>query len=311
MFTYDNKDKLNFAFHLKVDSEHELYIEDIGNKEGIPIIFLHGGPGGGIDEKSRSFFNPDKFHVILFEQRGVGRSKPFLSLKNNTVLDSVSDIEKIREHYGIDKWYVFGGSYGSTLALTYAIHHPERCLGLILRGIFLGRKADIDWLYNGGAGQFYPEEFQRFKNFIPKDEQNDLVDAYYKRLRSNDEDLRLQAAKHWSDWENGVTKLMPRSIDYEAKPTKTDLQLALMEAHYFANRMFWYEDNYILNRSSNLEGIHLEIFHGRYDVDCRPSGAFLLSQAVKSAHLNIIEASGHSGFEQNIYDAIVKYLDEL
>lgn len=306
---YDNHE-LNRAFHLQVDDIHKIYIEDVGNPEGIPVIFLHGGPGGGINEKSRSFFHPNSFHTILFDQRGVGKSEPFLCLENNTVLDSVADIEKIREYYGFESWIVFGGSYGSTLALAYAIHHPERVRSLILRGIFLGRKADIDWLYNGGAAQFFPEEFARFKNYIPEAEQNDLVDAYYKLMLKSDLS-RAEACKRWSDWETAVSTLLPKEIDYAAEVTDGELSLGLMEAHYFANRMFWYEDNYLLNRADRLAKIPMHIFHGRYDINCRPVGAYELQKACPHAKLHFVEASGHSSFEPAMHEALVNQMDEL
>ena len=307
---YENTN-LNKSFYLQVDDIHEIYIEDVGNPNGEAVIFLHGGPGGGISEKSRTFFNPQKYHVILFDQRGVGRSKPFLELSNNTVLDSVSDIEKIREYYGFEKMHVFGGSYGSTLALAYAIHFPERVKSLTLRGIFLGRKEDIDWLYNGGASYFYPEEYQRFKNYIPEAEQDDLVDAYYRRMRSPKIASRNEACKRWSDWESNVSYLISEYIDLAGEVTNTDLSLGLMEAHYFANRMFWYEDNYLLNRAERLAKIPMTIFHGRYDINCRPSGAFALKQACPHAELKIIEACGHSSFEKELYKALVFHMDDL
>lgn len=307
---YENSPLID-AFHLDVDETHSLYIEEVGNPEGTPILFLHGGPGGGISEKSRVFFHPQKYRLILFDQRGSGRSTPFLSLENNTVLDSVSDIEKIREYYGFEKWFVFGGSYGSTLALSYAIHFPERVSGLILRGIFLGRQFDIDWLFNGGAGLFYPEEFARFEAYIPVEEQDDLVAAYYKRMRSHNTVIRDEACKRWSDWESSITTLVPEFVDYAAPVQDHELSLGLLEAHYFANRMFWYEDNYILNRADKLVKIPIDIFHGRYDVDCVPGAAYDLKQALPHAKLNIIESSGHSAYEPELLKALTYFLDDM
>lgn len=296
--------------HLKVDDVHTLYIEECGNPEGQPVLFLHGGPGGAVSEASRRFFDPEYYRIILFDQRGSGQSTPFLSLYNNTILYSVKDIELIRQHLGIETWFVFGGSYGSTLALTYAIHYPQHVAHLILRGIFLGRQEDVDWLFKFGASEFYPEEFAKFKQHVLSSQQADLVSAYYRLMTSGDEVIRNAACKAWSDWEGGiVTMVKPAIKNHQIE--SYDLSLGLLEAHYFVNQMFWKEDNYILNRIQPLESIPMAIFHGRYDVDCRVSGAYELAEACPHADLTIVELAAHSPSEGPLFAALVTYMDEL
>ena len=267
------------SHHLKVDQTHTLYIEECGNLEGQPVVFLHGGPGGAVSELSRRFFDPEHYRIILFDQRGCGQSQPFLSLENNTILFSVGDLEKIRAYLNIDSWYVFGGSYGSTLALAYAIHYPERVDHLILRGIFLGRQADIDWLFQFGASE-------------------------------GNESERNAACKAWSDWEGALVNMV-KTTDTKTSIDKYDLSLGLLEAHYFANQMFWKEDNYLLSRSQQLKEIPMAIFHGRYDVDCRVSSAYELKKACPHASLNIIELAAHSPNEGPLFEALVHYMDQL
>lgn len=299
------------SFHLPVSDGHELYVEEAGNPDGQPVIFLHGGPGGSVSEKSRRFFNPEKYRMILFDQRGTGQSKPFLSLESNTVLASVEDIEVIRDKLDIDEWIVFGGSYGSTLALAYAIHRPERVQHLVLRGIFLGRDADIHWLFQFGASEFYPAEFQRFKDFLPAGDRDDIVQSYYRIMTGDDKDLAKQAMKSWNDWESSLIYLVPQSVDYDAEVTTQDQSSGLLEAHYFANKMFWGEDNYLLDRIDAITEIPTDIVHGRYDVDCRPSGAYQLAQALPQSQLHIIEAAGHSPYEEGMMAKLIEIMDRL
>ncbi len=310
MTGYENSKLIN-SFHLKVDDTHELYIEEYGKKDGLPVIFLHGGPGGGISSSSKNFFNPEKYHIILFDQRGSGKSRPFLNIENNTVLHSVQDINEIAKYFDLDTFYLFGGSYGSTLALVYAIHYPERVRGLILRGIFLGRQIDIDWLYNGGAGEFFPEEFAKFRDNIPANEQDDLVYAYYRRIIGADIFVRNEACKSWSDWESSVSKLTPEFPDSTADVTDPELSIATMEAHYFANRMFWFEDDYILNRVDKLNGVPIYIFHGRYDTVCMPSAAYELAEALPHANLKFVENAGHSAFDPEMFKELVNFMDAM
>lgn len=303
--------KINQVYYLKVDATHTLYVEECGNPDGQPILFLHGGPGGSVGEASRRFFNPEKYRIILFDQRGTGQSQPFLSLENNTVLDSVADIEKIRQHLDIDQWFVFGGSYGTTLALAYAIHYPHHIQHLILRGIFLGRQSDVDWLFQEGAGYFYPEEFARFNNYIPENEQFDLVQAYYKRMTNSDEKVRDEACYEWSQWETAIVKLIQNPKDLGQPVTNMDRSIGLLEAHYFANKMFWGEDNYLLNRVDKLQDIPMDIVHGRYDVDCRLISAYELQQACPKAQLHIVTLGSHTPYDDAMFEQIVSIMDDL
>lgn len=302
---------VNKQYHLEVDSHHTLYIEECGNPEGVPVIFLHGGPGGAISETSRRFFDPSYYRIILFDQRGSGQSRPFLSLQDNTPLYSVSDMEKIRQHLEIDQWIVFGGSYGSTLALAYAIHYPQTVLHLVLRGVFLGRQSDVDWLFKEGASEFYPAEFDRFKSFIQPGQQHDLVSAYYRLMTGEDAAAREAACLAWSQWEGGIVKLVNKPAAETSKAEPHDLSLGLLEAHYFANKMFWKEDNFLLNRAHQLADIPMSIFHGRYDVDCRVSGAYDLKQACPHANLNIVELASHSPNEGPLFEALVDCMEQL
>lgn len=296
--------------HLEVSDGHSLYIEERGNPEGQPVLFLHGGPGGSISDKSFHFFNPDKYHIIAFDQRGTGQSRPFLSLENNTVDASVEDIEAIRQHLNINNWIIFGGSYGSTLALAYAIKYPKSVQHMVLRGIFLGRQEDIDWLFEGGAGNFYPEEFAKFKNFVPENRQNHIVKGYYEIMMNGDISMRNEASKAWADWESGLTTIIP-NFNEDPKITNSDLSLGLLEAHYFANNMFWDDDNYLLNNMSEIADIPIDIVHGRLDVDCRVKGAYDLKEAHLLNQLHVVEGGAHSPFEPVMMEKLVSIMDRL
>lgn len=297
------------SFFLPVVNGHQLYVETVGNPNGIPVVFLHGGPGGCITEKCRTFFNPEKYFVILFDQRGTGKSTPFLSLENNTPFSNAQDIEKIRKHLGIERWLVFGGSYGTTLGLVYAILFPERVQHLIFRGIFLGREEDISWLFQKGADGFYPEEFQKFKNIIPVEEQHNLVAAYYQRMIEGDNNQRARFCKAWSDWENSILRIKNEPLTEKIIPT--DVSAGLLEAHYFKHQMFWDDDDFLLKNVHRLENIPMDIFHGRFDVDCRVQGAYELKKAYPTANLHIVQQASHYPYDRPLYDELIKKMDEL
>ena len=301
---------VNQSQHIDVGDGHSIYVEECGNPNGIPVIFLHGGPGGLISEKSRRFFNPAKYRIILFDQRGTGQSLPHLSLLNSTVDASVEDIEVIRHHFDVDSWIVFGGSYGSTLALAYAIKYKEFVDRLVLRGIFLGRQSDIDWLFKFGASEFFPQAFAKYQSFIEPAKQDDLVSAYYDMMINGTIDERNQACKHWNEWEGHVIYHTPVAVE-SSEITNEDLSQGLLESHYFINKMFWNDDNYLLNNVSVLDDIPIDIYHGRYDVDCRLSGAWDLKAVLPHAVLNIVEGAGHSPFEEPMYSELVKIMDEI
>jgi proline iminopeptidase len=296
---------------LAVDEPHQLYVEESGNPEGIPVVFLHGGPGAGCEPFQRRFFDPDRFRIVLFDQRGCGRSTPHADLSGNTTQDVVADIERIREHLGIGRWLVFGGSWGSTLGLVYAETHPERVLGLVLRGIFLCRPRDIHWFYQEGASYLFPDYWEEYLAPIPPQERGRMVDAYYARLTGEDEVTRMAAAKAWSLWEGRTATLLPRQsvIDHFGNPF-TALSLARIECHYFINESFLQPDQ-ILARADRLRDIPGVIVHGRYDVVCPVEQAFALHRAWPQARLEVIADAGHSATEPGIVDALVRATDEF
>ena len=309
MAGYENQ-LVRETYDLKVSDVHTLYVEECGKSDGVPVIFLHGGPGSCITEKARTFFDPNYYRIILFDQRGCGKSRPFADLRDNTIFHLVEDIEKIRTFLGIEDWFVFGGSFGSTLALTYAIHHPNRVKALILRGIFLARREDTKWLYQEGASYLFPDVFEAFKNHIEEDKRDDLMRAYYEKLTSKEEEVRREAAKHWSHWERSVITLLPPT-DLPTECTEDDVSLARLECHYFVNEMHWEEDNYILNHINKIKQIPTYIVHGRYDVDCRPIGAYELHRALEHSNLTFVDAAGHSPYEKGMFEKLVDIMDGL
>ena len=296
----------------KVSDLHTLYVEQSGNPNGIPVVFLHGGPGGGVNEDHRRFFDPKKYRIVLFDQRGAGQSTPAAELKDNSTWDLVSDIEKIREHLGIQKWVVFGGSWGSTLALTYAISHPEKVQHLILRGIFLCRPSEIHWFYQHGASEIYPDVWESYHNHIPAEERGDFVKAYYKRLTHENADVRLAAAKVWSKWEAATSKLFVdvQAIDDFDDPTYA-LQFARIECHYFINNSFFKTNNWIIENIAKIKHIPCDIVQGRYDVVCPARSAWDLHRAWPEANLQIIQDAGHAAAEPGIKAALVSATDRL
>ncbi|MDX1920385.1 MAG: prolyl aminopeptidase [Candidatus Caenarcaniphilales bacterium] len=298
------------TFRFKVSEIHELYVEEIGNLQGQPVVFLHGGPGGGLAEKHRQYFNPEKYRVILFDQRGAGKSTPHACLEENTTWDLVSDIEKIREHLNIEKWLVFGGSWGSTLALAYAETHPERVSGLILRGIFLCRKSEIDWFYQEGCSWIYPDLWEKYIAPVPEDKRGKMVEAYYELLTSDDEHTRLAAARAWSTWEGATIKLIPdlNLIENFDDPGMA-LSLARIECHYFINNCFLRSDNQLLEDIYKIRHIPTIIVHGRYDVVCPTKNAWDLHKAFPEAKLHIIQDAGHAVDEPGIINALIEATD--
>lgn len=296
---------------LAVDQTHRLHLETCGTAQGLPVVFLHGGPGSGCEPWHRRFFDPAAYRIVLFDQRGCGRSRPHASLEDNTTAHLVSDMERIREHLGIERWVVFGGSWGSTLALAYAEAHPERVLGLVLRGIFLCRPRDIHWFYQEGAGRLFPDYWEDYLAPIPETERDDMVSAYYRRLTGEDEVARMAAAKAWSEWEGRTATLLPNPgvVDHFRDP-HVALSLARIECHYFMNQSFL-EPNQLLRDAHRLADIPGTIVHGRYDVVCPLDQAHALHRAWPRAKLEIIPDAGHSAGEPGIVDALVRATDEL
>lgn len=298
--------KSNRQFWLKVDAPHELYVEESGSPDGMPVVFVHGGPGAGCEEKHRSYFDPGLFRIVLFDQRGAGKSRPHASLENNTTLALVADMERIRTELGIDKWLVFGGSWGSTLALVYAELHPERVLGLILRGIFLCRPSEIHWFYQEGANRLFPDYWQDFIAPIPETERHDLLHAHYLRLTGDDEVARMRSAEAWSVWEGRTATLTPKKevVDFFSDP-HVALSLSRIEAHYFVNNIFL-KPNQILAEAYKLKNIPGVIVHGRYDVVCPLENAWDLHRAWPEARLEIVPDAGHSASEPGIVNALIQ-----
>ena len=298
--------------NLKVSDLHTVYFEQSGNRHGDPVIFLHGGPGGGTNSDQRRFFDPQHYRIILMDQRGCGNSTPFAELQENTTWDLIADIEKLRQHLGLEKWHVFGGSWGSTLALTYAIHHADKVKSLVLRGIFLCRPSEIQWFYQNGAGQIFPEPWDKYFHFIPAEERHDFVKAYYKRLTSSDENLRLEAARIWSQWEAGTSYLHPKStaLDEMEDPRKA-LPFARIECHYFINNAFFPTSNYILENAHKLSKIPGVIVQGRYDVVCPATSAYELHKVWPSSRLIMIPDAGHAASEPGTRSALIQATDDF
>jgi len=254
-------------------------VEECGKPEGIPVVFIHGGPGAGCEKYHRQFSDPERYRIILFDQRGCGKSTPHAELVNNTTQDLVADMEAIREHLGIQRWMLFGGSWGSTLSLVYAQTHPEKVLAMVLRGIFLCRQHEIDWFYQEGASRIYPDVWEKYLEPVPETEQHDMVKAYYKRLTGDDEFHRMQAAKAWSLWEGRTATLISsqKVLDHFGDP-HTALSLARIECHYFMNHSFLAE-NQLLDNAAKLHGIPGIIVQGRYDMICPMQSAWQLHKA--------------------------------
>jgi len=291
---------------LDVGDGHHLYYEVCGNPHGKPVVFLHGGPGGGCNANMRRFFNPDVYRIVLFDQRGSGRSEPHASLEANTTWHLVDDIEVLRAALQVDQWQVFGGSWGSTLALAYAEKHPNRVSELVLRGIFLMQQSELDWLYRFGTSELFPDLWQEFIKPIPRSERHDLLQAYHKRVTGSDAKLRLDSAKAWSLWEGSTLTLLPDRALAESF-TADDLALAMarIETHYFINKGFLLEGQ-LLRDIGKVRNIPAVVVHGRYDVLCPASSAWTLSKAWPEAILRIVPDAGHSAFEPgNVHELVM------
>ncbi len=290
---------------LAVDSLHVLHVEECGNPEGVPVLLVHGGPGAGIEPYHRRFLDPNVYRMVLFDQRGAGRSTPHASLESNTTQQLLADLELLREHLRINRWLLLGGSWGSALSLLYAEAHPQRVLGLILRGVFLCRPREIRWFYQDGAGRVFPEYWQEFVAPIPEEERHDLLAAHYRRLIGDDEVARMACAKAWSLWQGRAATLGYNThvMEFFASP-HTAVALARMGAHYFINSAFL-GSNQILRDAHRLRGMPGVIVHGRYDMICPLESAFDLQRAWPDARLEIIPEAGHSASEPGIVNALV------
>jgi proline iminopeptidase len=297
---------------LRVDDLHELYFEQYGTPTGKPALFVHGGPGGGTTPAQARFWDPLRYRIVLFDQRGCGKSTPHACLERNTTWDLVADMEKLRVHLGIERWQVFGGSWGSTLGLAYAQTHPERVSELILRGIFTLRKREIDWFYQDGAGRVFPEAWEHYLEPIPVEERGDLLRAYHKRLTSPDPNTRLVAAKAWSLWE-AVTSTLRPSPEMRSSMARDDFALAFacIECHYFVNHGFFQRETQLLDDVPRIRHIPGVIVQGRYDIVCPMETAWALHRAWPQAEFYVAQTSGHSAFEPEIVHNLITATDQF
>ena len=297
---------------LRVDDVHTLYVEESGNPRGIPVVFVHGGPGGGTDPRQRRFFDPARSRIVLFDQRGCGQSTPHASLTDNTTWHLVADMERLRAHLGIARWHVFGGSWGSTLALAYAQTHPDCVSALILRGIFLLRRREIEWFYQEGASRLFPDAWESYLAPIPAEERGDLLSAYHRRLTGDDVEARLAAAQAWSIWE-GSTSTLITDLDLVRRTGDPTFALAFarIECHYFVNRGFLERDDQFLAHVDRIRHIPCVIVQGRYDVVCPAESAWALHRAWPESELHIVPDAGHSAMETGIVSALIAATDRL
>ena len=294
---------------LTVSDIHKIYWERSGNPSGEKILIIHGGPGGGSQPRYRRYFDPKKFDIIQFDQRGCGKSIPFSELRENTTINLVEDIEKLREYFAISYWSLFGGSWGSTLALIYSIKHPSRVKSLILRGIFLCRSFELKWFYQYGASEIFPDEYENYISIIPKDKRGDLIQSFYKYLTSKNENHRRQAAHAWTKWELSTSHLIKKEISIESnsKNSFSDA-FARIECHYFINKIFL-EDDFILKNIETINKIPTKIVQGRYDIVCPLRSAWDLNKKLKNSELHIINNAGHSMSEEGITQKLLEIIN--
>lgn len=291
---------------LDVGQGHRLYVERCGSESGIPVLVVHGGPGAGCSEKMRRFFDPEQYHIIIFDQRGAGRSSPHAETEHNDNAAVLADMELIRQRYGISRWVLFGGSYGATLSLLYAQAHPEKVAGLILRGVFLGREQDLNWLYEEGAGRYFPEEWQRFLQPVDGAVGHELIEKYYQILHGPNELAKVSAAKAWARWEVANASFRPNqsSQDYYTA-THTALSMARISSHFFRHRCFL-NPNQIIDNVDKIAHIPAYILHGRYDMICPPEQAWALAEAWPEAELDLVREGGHSAFDPAMTDVLIR-----
>lgn len=295
---------------LDVGQGHSVYVEQCGNPNGVPVVVVHGGPGGGCSPAMRRYFDPDIYRIVLFDQRGCGRSRPYASVEDNTTWHLVADMERIRRELEIDAWMVFGGSWGATLSLIYAQTHPDRATYLILRGVFLMTKAELDWFYGGGAGRFWPEVWARFVAPIPEAERHDLIGAYHKRLFSGDRALEIRCGQAWSAWENALASILSTGSVGES-PGAYARAFARLENHYFINDGFLEFDGQILANMGRISHIPGVIVQGRYDMICPPVSAWKISQLWPACELKMLRNAGHALSEPGISFELVRVMDRI
>ena len=295
---------------MDVGDGHTIYVEQCGNPDGLPVVVFHGGPGGGCSPMMRRYFDPDVYRIILFDQRGCGRSRPHARVEDNTTWHLVADIELIRTALGVDRWLVFGGSWGATLALIYAQAHPDQVAYLILRGVFLSTQRELDWFYGGGAGAFWPELWEQFESLVPEDERDDMIGAYHKRLFSGDAMLEGRFARAWTAWENALASIESNGVGGSG-PSDYARAFARLENHYFVNGCFLGEDRQILDNMDLISHIPGVIVQGRFDMICPPVSAQKLSRLWPSSRISMIAKAGHALSEPGITAELVRTMDTI
>lgn len=295
---------------LNVGDGHQVYVEQCGNPQGMPVVVVHGGPGGGCSAMMRRFFDPERYRVVLFDQRGCGRSRPHAEVQNNTTWHLVRDMEMIRETLGIARWIVFGGSWGATLSLVYAQSVPSKIAYLVLRGVFLARAEELAWFYGGGAAMFWPQQWLAFAGMVPENERSDLIEAYHKRLFSGDLRVETRYAKAWAGWENALASIRSNGRSGETPGTYARA-FARLENHYFRHKCFLGPGEQILARADRLKGIAGTIVQGRYDMICPPASAWALAQAWPDVELRMVNLAGHALSEPEITQELVAVMDKL
>lgn len=297
---------------LQVSKIHNLYVEEVGNPHGQPVLFLHGGPGTGIGPKNRRYFDANHYRIVLFDQRGAGMSTPHASMEENTTWDLIADIEKIRQHLRIQSWLVFGGSWGATLGLAYAQQHPQNVTGLILRGIFLSREEELRWFYQQGCDLIFPDFYAEYISLIPPAERGDMMKAYYKRLTNPDINIQSEAAKAWAKWEASTLCLIPNPDEINFFTSdQVSISVARLECHYFINRCFFPEDGYLLKNINKVRNVKARLIHGRYDVVCPVKNSWLLHQSWPESELEIIKDAGHLASEPSITQALLRATEDF
>jgi len=297
---------------LAVSDGHHIYVERSGNPDGVPVLVVHGGPGGGSSPMMRRFFDPEHYHIILFDQRGCGLSTPHASCEANTTWHLVEDMARIRSHLGLGRMVLFGGSWGATLALIYAITHPDHVSHLVLRGVFTMTQAELDWFYGGGVARFFPELWQRFVAPLPEDERDNIVAAYHRRLHSGNFGIEAHHARIWSAWENALSTMRDESQSgWHEPPVHYARAFARLESHYFHNHGFLPEDGWILKNRHRIEGIGADIIQGRYDMICPPTSAYALAEGWQKARLQMVGMAGHALSEPGLAGALVTTMNRL
>ncbi|WP_050526153.1 prolyl aminopeptidase [Pseudorhodobacter aquimaris] len=295
---------------LDMDSGHRIYVEQCGRPDGLPVLVVHGGPGGGCSPAMRRFFDPEVYRIILFDQRGCGRSRPHASVEANTTWHLVADMEVIRRTLELDRVILFGGSWGATLALIYAITHPDAVAHMVLRGVFTMTEAELDWFYAGGAGRFFPELWARFADAIPEGERGDLIGAYHRRLFSGDVMEEMRFARLWANWENALASISSTPVGGEG-PSDYARAFARLENHYFVNKGFLDGDEWIMRNRHRIEGIGADIVQGRFDMVCPPASAYRLADGWDNARLRMVPLAGHALSEPGISAELVSIMDKL